>query len=75
MASTADTARRSHRAFFPAAPVTKCTCPSWFNCPERGCYELAKERYADVMMDRDRTFELRPEHDQDIFGRPLREGK
>jgi hypothetical protein len=51
----------------------KCTCPSWFNCPERGCYELAKERYADVMIHR--TFELRPEHDQDIAGRPLKEGR
>jgi hypothetical protein len=51
----------------------KCTCPSWFNCPERGCYELAKERYADVMIDR--TFELRPEHDMNRDGTVAKPGK
>jgi hypothetical protein len=55
--------------------MTKCECPSWWQCSKRGCYAQAKERYADVMIQRDRTFQLRPEHDQDIFGRPLREGK
>ena len=24
-----------------------CTCPSWWNCPERGCYSEALISYAD----------------------------
>jgi hypothetical protein len=54
--------------------TNKCsTCPSWWNCTERGCYEQAKERYADVMIDR--TFELRPEHDMNRDGTVAKPGK
>jgi hypothetical protein len=53
----------------------KCTCPGWWQCSKRGCYELAKERYADVMIDRDRTFELRPEHDMNRDGTVAKPGK
>jgi hypothetical protein len=56
-------------------PCPATSCPSWYNCPERGCYEQAKERYADVMIQRDRTFELRPEHDMNRDGTVAKPGK
>jgi hypothetical protein len=52
-----------------------CDCPGWWACPVRGCYEDAKKRYADVMVDRDRTFEPRPEHDMATDGRKLKGGR
>lgn len=44
---------------------------------ERPLAELRAQRYGDVMSGRDRLarHEGRPEHDLDVFGRPLREGR
>jgi hypothetical protein len=50
-----------------------CELVPWWNCSKRGCYEQAKERYADVMIDR--TFELRPEHDMNRDGTVAKPGK
>lgn len=53
----------------------ECTCPSWWDCKQRGCHEEARARYAGAMVERDRTFDARPEHDRDTAGRQMKVGR
>jgi hypothetical protein len=66
-----DAANTDIRKTFEIVRCGGTNCPTFWGCRQRGCYQLAKERYGEQVV----QLEPRPEHDLGPDGKRLKAGK